>query len=267
MCELFSLSSHLPTRAILSLNTFAQRGGLNGNTIDGWGLAYYDGSDVRLYKEPEPARRSALLKFIETRRLPSRQILGHIRHATQGAVSLANTQPFVRELGGTTHVFAHNGQLDRIVECAGAAWRFQPVGETDSEIAFCFLLEQLAPLWKDGAIPSLGARLAIVKEFASKMRALGPANFLYADGDALFAHGHRRCQADGAIRPPGLWRLRRCCTLDADGVIDPARPAGAEGQELLLIASVPLTNENWTPFAEGEVIVVREGALSCWDPR
>ena len=116
MCELFSLSSHLPTRAILSLNKFAQRGGLDGATIDGWGLAYYDGSDARLYKEPERAYDSALLKFIEARRLPSRQILAHIRRATQGAVTLANTQPFIRELGGATHVFAHNGRLDRIAD-------------------------------------------------------------------------------------------------------------------------------------------------------
>ncbi len=261
MCELFSLSSRQPTRAILSLNKFAQRGGLNGATIDGWGLAFYEGLDARLYKEPERSCDSALLKFIESRRLPSRQILAHIRHATHGGVTLANTQPFVRELGGRTHVFAHNGHLDGIADLVPAE-RFRPIGEADSEIAFCLLLERLQPLWSAGAVAPLDARLAIVKNFAAEMRELGPANFLYADGDALFAHGHERIQADGAITPPGLWRLQRCCPFDADGVVDPARSAGAEGQELVVIASVPLTEESWTPFAEGEVIVVRDGALA-----
>lgn len=264
MCELFSLSSRLPTRAILSLDKFSRRGGLNGATIDGWGLAFYEGLDVRLYKEPERSCDSALLQFIESRRLPSRQILAHIRHAVHGAVTLANTQPFVRELGGRTHVLAHNGRLDGIGDLgAASAGRFRPIGETDSEIAFCLLLERLQPLWSGGAVPPLDARLAIVEKFAAELRELGPANFLYADGDALFAHGHERIQADGAIRPPGLWRLRRCCPFDADG----ESGGGGEGQELVLIASVPLTDEIWTPFAEGEVNVVRDGVVSPRNPR
>lgn len=51
--------------------------------------------------------------------------------------------------------------------------------------------------------------MAIVTRFAADMRALGPANFLYADSDVLFAHGHRRIQAGGEIAPPGLWHLQR----------------------------------------------------------
>lgn len=114
MCELFCLSSSLPTIASFSLRAFAQHGNPAGGAIDGWGLAFHDGRDVRLYKEPEPAGESAWLAFIEQRRLPSRLVLSHIRHATRGGNSLANTQPFVRELGGRMHVFAHNGRLDGV---------------------------------------------------------------------------------------------------------------------------------------------------------
>ena len=32
---------------------------------------------------------------------------------------------------------------------------------------------------------------------AADLRAIEPANFLYADGDALFAHGHKRLQGGG----------------------------------------------------------------------
>ncbi len=44
--------------------------------------------------------------------LPTRLLISHIRHATRGALSLANTQPFGREFGGRTHLFAHNGRLE-----------------------------------------------------------------------------------------------------------------------------------------------------------
>ena len=71
-------------------------------------------------------------------------------------------------------------------------------------------------------------------------------------------------QADGRIAPPGLWRLRRECASDADSlaqggmVIEDGRP----DQELVLIASVPLTGKSWVPFAEGEVIVIKDGKTS-----
>ena len=264
MCELFCLCSRQPTRATFSLRAFAARGGLATHTVDGWGIAFHDGSDVRLYKEPEPAGDSPWLDFIQARRLPARLVISHIRHATRGGLTLANTQPFVRELGGRMHVFAHNGRLDGVEErFAGPSRRFQPVGDTDSETAFCLLLEGMAQLWRDGVIPSIESRLAVVSEFAAAMRSVGPANFLYSDGEFVFAHGHRRTQADGAITPPGLWCLRRDCAIDADALapagvsIEPADAA----QELVLLASVPLSSEPWRPLAEGEIVVVANGQI------
>jgi predicted glutamine amidotransferase len=264
MCELFCLSSRVPTRATLSLQRFAERGGYGNSAIDGWGLAFYDGPDVRLYKEPEPAANSPWISFIEERRLPTPLLVSHIRHATRGALSHANTQPFMRELGGRMHVFAHNGRLDEIEARYAGAWRrFRPIGETDSEIAFCILLERMAPLWSGEGAPLLQERLAVVARFAAEMRALGPANFLYADGDVLFAHGHRRLQVNGEIAPPGLWYLQRRCACDADALSMPEDAAAHAGeQELILIASVPLTAEAWTPFAEGQVMVVKDGAIA-----
>lgn len=101
MCELFGLSSRWPTTTTFSLQHFARRGGGKG-PVDGWGLGFHDGRDVRLYKEPEPAADSAWLAFIQERRLSSSLVLSHIRRATQGAISLVNTQPFARELSGTS---------------------------------------------------------------------------------------------------------------------------------------------------------------------
>lgn len=266
MCELFCLSSRVPTIATFSLRRFAARGGLNGHTVDGWGLAFYDGRDVRLYREPEPAGDSTWLAFIEHRRIASTLLLSHIRRATAGRVSLENTQPFARELAGRIHCFAHNGRLPGIetLQCA-AGGKFQPVGETDSESAFCILLDRLSALWDFDSTPSLDSRLAIVGRFAAALRELGPANFLYADSDAVFAHADRRIQVDGAITPPGLWRLHRDCAVDRDalaqsGVLITATPGP---QQLALLASVPLSDEPWQPLARGEVIAVKAGVMQA----
>jgi predicted glutamine amidotransferase len=145
MCELFCLSSRLPTVATISLHRFAEHGGPGGRSIDGWGLALFDGGDLRLYREPSPARDDPWLEFIRTRRIPSRLLISHIRHATQGAVTLANTQPFVREIAGRMHCFAHNGRLPCIEKLhSPAPTHYRPVGDTDSEYAACLLFESMA---------------------------------------------------------------------------------------------------------------------------
>jgi predicted glutamine amidotransferase len=262
MCELFAISSRLPTTVSFSLQRFAQRGGLNGKTLDGWGLAYYEGRDLRLYREPEPARDSVWLPFIGARQAPSNMVVSHIRHATRGAISLANTQPFVREIGGRMHCFAHNGKLlgiDSVAEFGGGA--YAPVGETDSELAACALFGRIAELRRDTDVSTPRVRLAAVERFAAEMRELGPANFLYADGELLFSHGHRRTQADGRISPPGLWMLQRNCDVDSGALAEAGVRVSAGAQQVIMFASVPLTDESWRALDEGEVVCVRGGEV------
>lgn len=264
MCELLAMSSSQSAKLTFSLRTLASRGGAAGNTHDGWGVAFYQGRDVALFREPAAAGESALVRYLEFQGPSTNLAISHIRRATHGAVQLSNTQPFVRELGGRTHVFAHNGHLPGIVSSAVMALGpYRPVGETDSEHAFCALLARLRLLWEEAIPPSLEARLKLLARFASDLRAFGPANFLYADGDALFAHGHRRIQrASGQIEPPGLWTLQRHCTR-----ADPAPEChggvsvAPDEQALVLIASVPLTDDAWRPLAEGELVAVRAGEV------
>jgi glutamine amidotransferase len=265
MCELFAFSGEQPASLRYSIHEFALHSGGTRNA-EGWGVAHYIDGDVRLVKEPGAARDSACLNFIEQHPIRSALVLSHLRHATQGVAAVRNCQPFVRELGGAMHVFAHNGNLDRAALLGlGSADGFRPVGETDSELAFCVLLERLRPLWRGaGGVPALEQRREVVAAFAQQIRALGPANFIYADGDALFAHGHRRIQDDGEIRPPGLHVLCRSCkgdgpNFDAQGLrIGPAQHGGAQA----LVASVPLTADAaWRPLVAGELWVLRAGRL------
>jgi len=266
VCELFAMSSRFPTSVGFSLETLARRGGHDGPHKDGWGVAYFEDHDVFLLRESSPAAESGLVRFMEKNGPPSNLVLSHIRLATQGEAALRNTQPFQRELAGRAHVFAHNGNMPGIKDtCRLDSKWFTPVGETDSEFAFCCLLERLQPLWNraTGGPPSVEARLEILADFAASLRPLGPFNFVYSDGDTLFVHAHRRLQGDGDVRPPGLHLLVRSCNekavdLSASGIL-----LAPVAQELALVASVPLTDESWEPIAEGEVIALTAGAVQA----
>jgi glutamine amidotransferase len=261
MCELFALSARFPTTVRGSIEELARHGGGTGPHRDGWGVGFVQDGDALLIREPGAANDSACLAFLERQDIRSALVLAHIRRATQGAPSLRNTQPFARELGGRIHLFAHNGMLPGVEQLSTR--RFRRVGDTDSEHAFCALMERMAPLWEAG-VPSLDERLATVAEVARELRGLGPANFLYADGDALFAHGHRRRGDDGAIRPPGLHVLCRSCAAGFDGV--PATIAAAGEQRVALVASVPLSSERWQTLDEGEIVVLQAGRIVRTSP-
>jgi glutamine amidotransferase len=263
MCELLAISSRHPTRLTISLEALAARSGPGYSTRDGWGAAFYQDRDVSLYREAVAASDSALVRLLGSNGPSTQLAMSHIRHATHGALTLANTQPFVRELGGRTHVFAHNGHLPGVMQDSRFALdHFRTVGETDSEHAFCALMERLLALWhRPAAAPSLDQRLAVVTAFAAELRELGPANFLYADGEVLFAHGHRRIQSSGRIEPPGLFLLTRKCRDEREQVQEQGLSIDCGFQEVVLLASVPLSGEPWRALAEGEVVAVRAGQL------
>lgn len=256
------MSSNRPARVNLSIAKLAAHGGPPTLIQDGWGVGYYEGTDVRLVKDAANANDSDWIPFLRDHDLHSNIVIAHIRKATVGERAYRNTQPFARELGGRMHLFAHNGWLPGIFGTPGLrSDRYFPVGETDSEQAFCALLERMGDIWqRPGDIPSMEARLSIVSSFAAELRSLGPANFLYSDGDVLFAHGDRRKQAPTSrAEPPGLVFLqRRCRKGERDFAAGGVHVDGAD-QILTLVASVPLTDDPWQALGEGELMVYSGG--------
>lgn len=271
MCELFGMSARFAATATLSMEELARHGGRTDRHRDGWGVAFYSGPDVHCVREPCPAAESPALRFMMTHEYRSRLVMAHIRLATAGERALRNTQPFVRELGGRMHVFAHNGDLPGVEAWPEAGGAFCPVGETDSERAFCVLLERLRKSWEGcGSFPPLPDRIGVVARFARELRELGPANFLYSDGDVLFCHGDRRQHpGESVFRAPGLHLLERRCRAGSGRMEMAALSVSsrADHQRVALVASVPLSEESWTPLEAGELLVLRDGVVEHrWVP-
>lgn len=261
MCELFGLSSGRPVSFTCSLDRFAAHGSLQGPNHDGWGIAAYAGRDARIIKEPAAAAQSEWVRFIENHGVTSPLVIAHIRRASEGVRSFANTHPFNRELGGRRHIFAHNGTLVDIRQKLPPSRAFHPIGETDSEYAFCNLLGRLAEAWALPAPPSAATRHAVVAQFAAELRELGPANFIYSDGELLFAHGDRRRHDTGEVRPPGLYLVQRSVTPEDRSWLASGVDLSGPDQAVAILASVPLTEEPWRPLRQGELLMISGGRL------
>lgn len=260
MCELFAMSSSLPEDVSFSLDVFSKHGGLTDLHKDGWGIAYYDLNDVRIIKEACSASKSAYLNFVKDLSIRSNIIISHIRLATQGEVSTRNTQPFARELGGKQHVFAHNGDLHELnKKLAFKSHCFRPIGNTDSELAFCYLLEAMKTLWDQDSPPSLNSRYEVFFKFASKMKTLGIANIIYSDSEYVFIHSDKRLSPDGDILA-GLYMTRRRCSVDERKTsIEGLTMGQSNSKDVVLVASVPLSDEEWQKIPEGEICVLKDG--------
>ena len=148
MCELLGMECNVPTDIVFSFTGFALRGGKTGPHADGWGVALYEGRFARSFLEPRPPAQSAAGRLHP--RQPDQDAAGHRARPQEDArpASLENTHPFKRVLWGRHWVFAHNGTLPHMQ--ARKLTLEQPIGETDSEHAFCWMLEQLRAAFPGG---------------------------------------------------------------------------------------------------------------------
>jgi glutamine amidotransferase len=260
MCQLFGLSSSDPIRLTFNWESFVMRGSQATGNPDGWGVAYFKGVDAMLLREPAPAAESPMVKFLTTHAPSSKLVISHVRRATYGGISLANTQPFQRVLGGRTHVFAHNGFVPSFSLPKQPSWLL-PQGTTDSEKLFCYLMSCLVPLWTNDQPPTLAQRYKVIDRFAAEIRERGASNFLYSDGINLFAHGHRHTIPGDDVSPePGLYVNVEKSIIGSDSTnsCQGVRTHGACSSQAL-VATMPLNDQDWIPLQAGELACFQDG--------
>lgn len=252
MCQLLGMNCNVPTDICFSFEGFSARGGRTDVHADGWGIAFFEGRGCRVFLDSHPATTSPVAELVRRFPIKSMHVIAHIRKATQGAVAIENTHPFVRELWGRYFAFAHNGNLEGGVPATGEVYR--PVGRTDSEAAFCRILEALRAASPAGPppLPAMHATLAAVTE---SLRRLGPFNYLLSDGEHLFAHCATRLHYIVREAPFAAAHL-----VDRDVSVDFAELT-TPSDRVAVIATTPLTdNERWTPIEPGRLVVFQDGA-------
>jgi predicted glutamine amidotransferase len=256
MCQLLGMNCNVPTDIVFSFTGFATRGGRTDVHADGWGIAFFEGAGVRHFVDYEAAIASPIADLIKRCPIKSKNVIAHIRKATQGRVALENCHPFVRELWGRYWVFAHNGDLKGFSPVLNGA--FRPVGSTDSEWAFCYLLQELRRRFGDAA-PALPALSAALRELTRDVAAYGTFNMMLSDGSALFVHCATKLHYIVRQYPFATASLS-----DEDLSVDFSRVTTPNDRVAIIVTEPLTTNETWTPLAPGELKVFVDGVpMDC----
>ena len=172
---------------------------------------------------------------------------------TQGRVALENCHPFVRELWGRYWVFAHNGDLKEFHPRLHGS--FRPVGTTDSERAFCWLMQELSK--SHAGVPSVHELTLTLSELAPRIAAHGPFNFMLSNGEALWAHCSTNLYYVERKHPFAHAHL-----ADEDVSIDFARNTTPNDRVAVIVTAPLTTNETWVKMEKDELRVFVDGAAA-----
>ena len=249
MCQLLGMNANTPTDVCFSFAGLAKRA---DEHKDGFGIAFFEDRGLRYFVDHHSARASPVAELVKHYPIKSDNVIAHIRKATQGRVALENTHPFVRELWGRYWVFAHNGDLKNFQPRLHAA--FRPVGDTDSERAFCWLMQELAKAHAN--VPTVTELTHTLRELVPAIAAHGSFNLMLSNGQALWAHCSTRLAWVERAHP-----FCAATLADEDVTVDLAALTSATDC-IAIVATEPLTRgEAWTTMAPGELRVFVDGAI------
>lgn len=255
MCQLLGMNSSVAASIRFSFTGFAQRGGNTSDHVDGWGIAFYEPSGSRAFLDDRPASQSQLATFVRDYPIYSKNVISHIRKSTQGGLGLANTHPFSREWLGRHWYFAHNGDLRNFHPLLDGS--YLPVGSTDSEKAFCYLMQRLravfsgwqrTPDW-DLIAPNLAAVNAEIARH-------GNFNYLLTNGDALFVHCSSQLATLRRMHPFPRARL-----VDCDLSMDLGELNGQDDRMVIVATEALTVGEDWQTLEPGQTQVFVGGEL------
>lgn len=267
MCRHYCFRANAPTKVECTLIR-AQNALMSQSRADRRGVAHPDGWGVAVYQADRPTlERRAVAAYEDmhfsttAERVYAETVVAHVRRATVGEPSLANTHPF-------THgcwTFTHNGtvtgfrhvQKQLIHETAPELREFRQ-GTTDSEQVFYWLLTRMmqAGLSPEERCTDPEALVQIVSDglvtLAGLCEETTPAepprlNILLTDGEAAIATRWNNT----------LWQILREGTHDCEICgIPHVHERPAHEYRAVIVASEPVSDEDWEELPDRSLLVV-----------
>jgi predicted glutamine amidotransferase len=255
MCRLFGLTAGtVPVQATFwlldapdSLRAQSRR------NADGSGIGFFDraGTPV-LDKQAEPAYADESFRR-EARRAWSATFVSHVRWASTGGRTRANTHPFAMR----GHLMAHNGglgELGRLDEQLGG-YRDLVAGDTDSERFFALILQQA-----DAHGGDIGAGIGAAARWAAANLPLSSLNAVVAGPRELWALRYPGQHALHVLeRPAGPGdRPGAGAGLQVRSITSSMHVPALDTTPSVVVASEALDGESgWRMLAAGELVHVR----------
>ncbi len=261
MCDLLGLCFDRKIGVDISLESFQQRG--IGN-YHGWGLAFYNNLGVQIYKEARSANESDLVTFLRSYKyVKSKIFVAHVRKGKKP--SYKNSHPFHQVYNNTDYIFIHNGELKPKPDPGN----YSPIGETDSERAFCYLLTWMK---KAEIVEWTLENFILLEKKLQELNQLGHFNCIFSDGTFLFCYSDK----DQYNCLQYLHRIPPYSTIlnDKGENIDLRLKKTANGEDqasgYIITASniwnqdqpQKISNEDWSDFSGGELIIFKDGKIS-----
>jgi predicted glutamine amidotransferase len=129
------------------------------------------------------------------------------------------------------------------------------VGTTDSELAFCWLLQELAK--SHVGVPTVEELTLTLTELVPQIAKFGTFNFLLSNGQALWAHASTKLHYVLRQHPFTQVHLK-----DDDINVDLAIFNSPQDRLAIVVTEPLTTNENWVAMVPGELQVFVDGVIA-----
>ncbi len=230
----------------------------------GWGLGWYPDSQQSaiVIKDPNVRAGQVLTDTIaDWSNFRSTLFFGKMRGADTG-YSQADTQPFSKSFAGRDWLFLHNGNLDKeaLSTLHGRQKRLlEPLGSTDSELAFCNLLAQLQ---ESGVRQLSDIDPHTLHAWFLRFDGLGSADMFLTDGQSIACFQGSQSPKQlcySRLQPPDRQEVYETATVRL-AITDPRDTF----RTAFVVTSAPFSVGNWSAMRPGQLLIVNHGAV-VWD--
>ncbi|MFT6834873.1 MAG: putative glutamine amidotransferase, partial [Francisellaceae bacterium] len=229
-----------------------------------WGFGWYPNDKLAaiIAKDPDSKNSEVLTNALtEWSSFRSSVFLSKVKESSKG-YSHHETQPFSRSFAGRDWLFSHNGTLDKtkMEKLFTKRSRFlEPLGKTDSELAFCFLMSKILEndFGKLSEIPN-----TTLQDWFLQLDRLGGFDILLSDGSTTVCY-------HGSTSPERLFYSRlqppeHPTYFESDSAwFDLSDPRDIH-RTYFIVSSSQFHSGNWYQIQPRQLLIIRKGTL-IWD--
>ena len=234
---------------------------LQGTHALGWGIAWYPNDNQAAIVKKDPVARGTNVQMealADWNNFRSTVFFCKAKGAASGYTH-HETQPFTRSFAGQDWLFMHNGDLDkaRLAQLHLDKSRFlEPIGKTDSELAFCYLLGKVmeTEARKLADVPN-----ELLMSWFQQLDALGSADMCISDGITVavfYGTQSGRKLYYTRMTPPD-----HPSHFDSEAVSFGLDDPRDTYRTSLVVSSSGFDAGSWLPMLPGQLLIARRGTI------